>query len=54
MDIFEKIDKLSNKLNKIEITCNAGDIIMHPFLIHSSSFCNKRNRTKFFLIFSIK
>tara|TARA_B100000886_G_C20416270_1_gene489383 strand:- start:1653 stop:2345 length:693 start_codon:yes stop_codon:yes gene_type:complete len=49
MDIFEKIDKLSNKLNKIEITCNAGDIlIMHPFLIHSSSFCNKRNRMRVF------
>lgn len=49
LNIHEKINQLSKKLQKLEIRCNAGDIlIMNPFLIHGSSFCNKRNRIRFF------
>tara|TARA_Y100000389_G_scaffold144318_1_gene142653 strand:+ start:13237 stop:13935 length:699 start_codon:yes stop_codon:yes gene_type:complete len=46
-DIFTKINELSNKLEKIEILGDEGDIlIMNPFLIHGSSFCNKKNRIR--------
>ena len=49
MNIFTKINELSNKLEKIEIVGNQGDIlIMNPLLVHGSSFCNKKNRIRIF------
>ena len=49
MTVYQKINKLSNCLNKKEIICEAGDLlIMHPLLIHASSYCNKRNRIRVF------
>ena len=49
MNIHDKINLLSHQFNKCEITCDAGDIlIMNPYLIHGSSYCNKRNNIRCF------
>ena len=48
-NIHDKIYSLSQQFNKCEITCNAGDIlIMNPYLIHGSSYCNKKNKFRCF------
>ena len=54
MSIHDKIDSISKKFEKCEITCNAGDIlIMNPYLIHGSSYCNKKNNIRCFFNISL-
>jgi len=54
-NLYDKINYLSDKLKKVEITGNSGDIlIMNPLLIHGSSYCNKRNRVRIFFNISIE
>lgn len=54
MNIHDKIYSLSQNFNKCEIKCNAGDIlIMNPYLIHGSSYCNKKNNIRCFFNISL-